>query len=192
VDDQFGRILATLDRLKLSDDTIVVFTSDHGDMMGSHALMGKPHPYDEAFNTPFLIRWPGRIKAAATDDLLLSTPDLMPTLLGLMNLRAQIPPQVQGADHSPIFLGQSGAPRPAYAPYMDSTAGGHRGLRTHTHTLCLAKQNHPYEPPVRLYDNRSAPYQLRNIAAENPALVAALTAETRRWLARVGDPWTES
>jgi arylsulfatase A-like enzyme len=186
VDEQFGRLLATLDRLRLADDTIVVFTSDHGDMMGSHALMGKPHPYEEALNTPFLIRWPRRIKAGATDDLLLSAPDLMPTLLGLMHLRAQIPPQVQGADYSPVFLGHGGVRRPSSAPYMDSTAGGHRGVRTHTHTLCLG-QGRNSEPPARLYDNRADPWQLRNIAAENPALVAALTAETRRWLDRAGE-----
>jgi arylsulfatase A-like enzyme len=188
VDEQFGRILATLDRLRLAENTIVVFTSDHGDMMGGHALMGKPHPYEEAFNTPFLLRWPGRVKAAASDDLLLSTPDLMPTLLGLLGLRAQIPRQVQGADYSALLLGHGGTPRPAFAPYMDSTAGGHRGVRTHTHTLCLGLGRNG-EPPARLYDNRADPFQLRDIAPENPALIAALAEETRRWLERAGDPW---
>ena len=206
VDDQFGRILDTLDRLNLADNTIVVFTSDHGDMMGSHALMGKQQPYEESVNTPFLIRWPRRIKANSTDDLLLSTPDLMPTLLGLMNLHPKIPEQVQGADYSPIFLGlNDGAQRPAYAPYLDGAGTeGRRGVRTHTHTLTLAKPAaakpakpgkagkpaKPAYPAVTLYDNRADPYQLRNIAAENPDIVAALTAHTHAWLTRAADPWT--
>ncbi len=187
VDEQFGRLLATLDRLNLADDTIVVFTSDHGDMMGSQGLMSKPYPYEEAFSIPMIVRWPGRI-AAGTDDLLLGTPDLMPTLLGLMGHPARIPAQVQGVDYSGLFLGRSGVARPESAFYLDSTDGGHRGVRTHRHTFTLGRGRNG-EPSVRLYDNRADRYQLHNLAPRSPTLVTEFTRMTRGWLDRIGDPW---
>lgn len=188
VDEQFGRLLATLDRLNLAEDTIVVFTSDHGDMMGSQGLMSKPYPYEEAFSIPMIIRWPGRIAADRTDDLLLGTPDLMPTLLSLMGEKARIPLQVQGVDYSGILLGQSGVPRPGSAFYLDSTDGGHRGIRTHKHTFVLGHGRNG-EPRARLYDNEVDRYQLNNIADAFPKLTAEFTTATRQWLDRIGDPW---
>lgn len=188
VDEQFGRVLETLDRLKLAEDTIVVFTSDHGDMMGSQGLMSKPYPYEEAFSIPMILRWPGRIAAGSTDDLLLGTPDLMPTLLGLMGRSAAIPKQVQGIDQSGILLGRPDLPRPRSAFYLDSTDGGHRGVRTHRHTLVLGAGRNG-EPRVRLYDNIADRYQLENLAGRQPGLAAELTAETQSWLRRIGDPW---
>lgn len=188
VDEQFGRLLATLDRLNLTEDTIVVFTSDHGDMMGSQGLMSKPYPYEEAFGIPMILRWPGRIAAGRTDDLLIGTPDLMPTLLGLMGEQANTPRQVQGVDYSGILLGRSGGARPDSAFYLDSTDGGHRGVRTHRHTFVLGQGRHG-EPRVRLYDNQSDRYQLNNLADASPKLTAEFTKLTRQWLERIGDPW---
>lgn len=188
VDEQFGRLLATLDRLKLAEDTIVVFTSDHGDMMGSHGLMSKPYPYEEAFSIPMIVRWPGHVAAGSSDDLLLGTPDLMPTLLGLMGERANIPKQVQGVDYSGILLGHGGVARPDSALYIDATDGGHRGIRTHRHTFVLGKGNKG-EPAARLYDNQADRYQLNNIAETSPSLVAEMTKTTQRWLERIGDRW---
>ncbi|MEN9402716.1 MAG: hypothetical protein RL091_1419 [Verrucomicrobiota bacterium] len=188
VDEQFGRLLATLDRLNLTDDTIVVFTSDHGDMMGSQGLMSKPYPYEEAFSIPMIVRWPGRIAAGRTDDLLLGTADLMPTLLGLMGEQANIPRQVQGVDYSSILLGREGVARPESAFYLDSSDGGHRGVRTHRHTFTLG-QGRNGEPPVLLYDNHADRYQLNNLAAQSPGLTAEFNRLTRSWLDRTGDPW---
>jgi arylsulfatase A-like enzyme len=85
VDDQFGRILGELSRLGLDEDTIVVFTSDHGNCLGSHEQMTKNVHYEESMRVPFIIRWTGTL-APRTDDLLLSTPDIHPTLLELMGL----------------------------------------------------------------------------------------------------------
>ena len=189
VDEQFGRLLAALDRLRLADDTLVVFTSDHGDMMGSQGLMGKPYVYEEAFSIPLLLRWPGRLAAGRSDDLLLGTTDLMPTLLGLMGWRDRIPAPVQGVNYADLLLGRPGGPaRPTSAFYLDSTDGGHRGVRTHEHTFLLGRQGKAEGAP-RLYDRRRDPYELRNRAADEPALAAALQAETQRWLERIGDPW---
>ncbi len=188
VDDQFGRVLATLDRLNLTDDTIVVFTSDHGDMMGSQGLMSKPYPYEEAFSIPMILRWPGHIAAGSTDDLLLGTPDLMPTLLGLMGRKADIPRQVQGVDYADVLLGRKGVSRPESAFYLDSTDGGHRGVRTHRYTFALGNGVNG-EPRMRLYDNQADRYQLNNLASSSPKLAQEFLRKTQGWLDRIGDPW---
>ncbi|MFP4054351.1 MAG: sulfatase [Phycisphaerae bacterium] len=83
VDTAVGRILDTLDRTGLSDNTIVVFTSDHGDMMSSHNLMGKGVMYEESTRVPLLIRTPGQT-AAQRVTFPVSHVDLVPTLLDLM------------------------------------------------------------------------------------------------------------
>lgn len=86
VDRAFGQILDCLKELNLDKNTIVVFTSDHGETMCSQFTDDpKNSPYTESMNVPFLIRYPGHIRARV-DNLLLSSPDIMPTLLGLCNL----------------------------------------------------------------------------------------------------------
>ncbi|MBE7539854.1 MAG: sulfatase [Opitutaceae bacterium] len=191
VDEQLGRILELLDRLNLAKDTVVVFTSDHGDMMGSHGLMSKPYAFREAFEIPLIFRWPGHIAPGASDDLLIGTADLMPTVLGLMGLKTAIPTQVEGADYSSVLLGQPFTARPKSSLYMDETNGGHRGIRTNLHTLILS-QGRDGEPPVRLFDDKADPFQLHDISAANPKLVTELTMEVQRWLDHIGDRWSPS
>ena len=83
IDREFGRLLAALDRAGLTENTIVVFASDHGETMTSHSTDDpKNSIWRESLNIPFLVRYPGRVPHRV-DDLLLSTPDIMPTLLGL-------------------------------------------------------------------------------------------------------------
>ncbi|MHC4508675.1 MAG: sulfatase family protein, partial [Planctomycetota bacterium] len=106
-DEQFGRIFDALKEQKLEDNTIVVFTADHGEMMGSHNLMHKGVPYEESIGIPFIIRWPGRIPACR-DDLLLTPADIMPSLLGLLGLAGSAPHNMEGSDYSSIMLGKAG------------------------------------------------------------------------------------
>jgi len=190
IDEQFGRILQALEDEGLADDTIVVFTSDHGEMMGSHAFMGKVHAYDESLLMPFIIRWPGRI-APRRDDLLLSAPDILPTLLGLAGLADRTPPDVQGSDHTGVVLGREGD-RPTSALYLnvgpDDPAGGARGLRTHRYTF-VVRRGEGGADGVRLFDNGEDKYQRTDVAAERPGVVAELTEQMNAWLRKTGDPW---
>ena len=95
VDREFGRLLETLDNLGLSDNTIVVFASDHGETMCSHGLDDpKNSPYSESTDIPFLIRYPGKLEPGVKD-LILSTPDIMPTVLGLSGLSNEIPDSLE-------------------------------------------------------------------------------------------------
>jgi len=187
VDDQFGRLVACLEHTGLADNTIVVFTADHGEMMGSHSLMAKNVWYEESLGIPFLIRWPRRIPSRQ-DDLLLSVPDHMPTLLGLMGLGSSAPADVMGSDYSRAFLGGN-ADRPRAAPYFrippGRAAGGIRGLRTHQYAYVeLGKRR-----GTELYDLRADPYQLTSLSESQPALVQRLAGEMREVLGRIGDPW---
>ena len=188
VDENFGRILDCLKEEGLEEDTIVVFTSDHGEMMGSHGQIGKTVHYEESFAVPFIIRWPGKI-SAGTDDLLIGTPDLMPTLLNLMGV-GNVPESVQGADYSSILLGEDGT-RPTSALYLNvnasDPAGGMRGVRTHRNTFVVKRKSEGEE--VVLHDNIADPYQLENVAEQNPELVSELRQEMNAWLEKNEDPW---
>jgi arylsulfatase A-like enzyme len=108
LDAQFGRILAALDRLGVADDTIVVFTSDHGHFLGQHGLTAKgPFHYEDLLRVPFLVRWPGRIAPGSVTDGLLGLIDLSPTLLSACGL--PVPGAMQGVDQTPVWTGQVAA-----------------------------------------------------------------------------------
>lgn len=103
VDRAFGQILDALTELGLDKNTIVVFSSDHGETMCSQRTDDpKNSPYAESMNVPFLVRYPGRL-TPRVDDLMLSSPDIMPTLLGLAGLADSIPAEVQGRNYAPLF-----------------------------------------------------------------------------------------
>jgi len=82
----------------LWNDTIVVFTSDHGDMLGSQALDLDNRFYEESVRVPLLMRYPGRLKAGEQNESLISNVDYLPTLLDLCGV--EVPESVQGKDLS--------------------------------------------------------------------------------------------
>lgn len=113
IDDEVGRLLQTLDDLDLTRDTIVMFTADHGDMLGSHGLEFKGVPYEESARVPLLLRYPRAVQGARKSDLLVSNVDLMPTLLGLC--RTPIPQSVQGINiSSQVVSGKGERPESIY------------------------------------------------------------------------------
>ncbi|UQZ86924.1 Arylsulfatase [Paenibacillus konkukensis] len=205
-DDQFGRLLAALEEEGLADDTIVVLTSDHGEMMGSHGwLEHKNVWYEESIGIPFFIRYPGRIPSGGSD-CLLNSPDLVPTLLGLMNV--PVPEKVQGTDCSAVFRGEGGKEpasafichypgsveehRKAREQGLEINAYGWRGVRTHRYTY-VAKRSFGDAALTRLcFDNESDPYQLNPLRfdqapKEGPAVL--LERELGQWLAKLDDPF---
>lgn len=188
VDEQFGRILDALDREGLAEDTIVVFTSDHGEMMGSHGRMSKNVIYEESMNIPFLIRYPKAIEPRV-DDLMLGTPDLFPSLLGLMQLEAHIPDSVEGFDRSGVLMDGSGE-RPDAALYMRlppaKPDGGLRGLRTHRHTYQAALGE---SQRALLFDNAADPYQMENLAGRGEKTEQLMQEQMEQLLVESRDPW---
>ena len=86
VDDSVGRILAELDSLGLRENTVVLFVSDHGEMLGDHGLGQKFNPYERSVRIPFLLRWPGRTEPGRVSDDLVTLLDFFPTLIEELGL----------------------------------------------------------------------------------------------------------
>jgi arylsulfatase A-like enzyme len=139
---------------------------------------------------PLLIRYPGQLKPRR-DPLLISTPDLYPTLLGLMGLARLIPGEVDGTDFSSyLATGKGVVPKSQW--YMKIENGrpgdGVRGVRTDRYTYVVNLKN-PEEKSVMLFDRETDPYQKKNIAGENPKLIETLNSELVGWLKKFDDPW---
>ena len=192
VDEQLGRLLDEIDRLGLRDDTIVIFTSDHGEMLGSHGRMRKSVWYDESMLVPFLMRAPGKA-APRRDDVLLSTPDLCPTLLALAGHADKIPEELQGRDLSQVLCTGQGE-RPGSAlfinPGKERSLVGARGLRTHRYTYVIQRHiENPDDETILLFDSESDPYQMTNIADREPETAQRLHQQLMEELVRIEDPW---
>jgi arylsulfatase A-like enzyme len=176
-----GRIVEELNDLRLADDTILVFTSDHGDMIGSQGNQRKQRPWDESIRVPFLLRYPRLLGAGAKElTLPINTPDIMPTLLGLCGIDA--PQTAEGTDRTALVTGTiADGDEPALitcpSPFGEWTRekGGreYRGLRTRRYTYVRT-----LDGPWLLYDNQTDPYQMNNLVgqSEHAALQADLEA----------------
>jgi len=176
LDEQFGRLLGELDRLGAADDTIVVYTSDHGDMLGSQGKLMKQLPYDESILVPLIVRWPGRIEPG-----LVSQPigliDLAPTLCSLAGVpladAAPMTRPVRGADRSAELLGSRGEPAqevdaqliynmvPCHQAIDRGETRGWYGIRTGRFTYAVWDDGEPF----CFFDNERDPLQLRNLFA---------------------------
>lgn len=164
LDTQLARILDSLDRQGQAENTIVVFTSDHGDLLFSHGLLRKQLPWEESVRIPMLVRWPEQLPAGYRTNELISMVDLMPTLLGLLD--AEHPAPMQGTDRSSLLRGTgTGADAVLLMdilPVTESSAQGFdewRGVRTDRYTY-VERLGHG---PWLLYDNESDPWQLSNL-----------------------------
>mgnify|MGYP001123020116 CR=1 FL=1 len=181
LDDCIGELLDTLRQSAIERDTILVFTSDHGDMLYSHGGQKKQQPWDESIRVPLLLRYPRVLgPEGKTIETPINTPDIMPTLLGLSGL--SIPETVEGTDFSGVLRGTSPASESAAlimcpSPFGQWTRarGGreYRGVRTRRHTYVRDLKG-----PWLLYDNERDPYQLDNLCnkPEHAALQASLDA----------------
>ena len=199
IDDNLGRLFTFLEESGNADNTIIVFTADHGDNLGRHDCWDpKNTPYEEAMQVPFIIRWPAKIKPRQ-DDLLLSSADIYPTLLTMLGVGDKLPKGLEGTDLSETILTGNG-PRPTSQLYLHIPTFDHRygrrGVRTHRYTFMLDRGWHTKDAPkdlsIVLYDRKNDPYQTRNVADENPELVKELIVnELIPWLKHTKDPWLE-
>ena len=166
LDDNVGRILDAVDAAGIKNDTIVVFTSDHGEMFGANGRVFKLTFYDPAARVPMIIRWPGTIPGGLVSDACMGTPDIMPTLLGLMGL--PIPGAVEGMDLSPLARGQTG-PEPGFAflqglghTYLWKDGFEWRAVRDKRFTYAVYRR----DKSELLFDNQGDPLQMRNLARD--------------------------
>jgi arylsulfatase A-like enzyme len=174
LDDQVGRLLDALDRFGLAEDTLVVFTSDHGEMLGSHGRYNKGAPFEESIHVPLVFRRPGAVDAGRRSDALVSLNDLTPTLASLCG--AEIPDGVQGRDYAAHVRGEPSA-ETADAVYVqdwrvendvpDEPDWGPWGqpwrlVRTDRYALMLDRTLET----VYLFDVEADPYQTTNLAGD--------------------------
>ncbi|UKS25329.1 sulfatase [Paenibacillus sp. HWE-109] len=204
MDEQFGRIWQEVQQLGISENTLIVLTSDHGELMGSHGLMAKHSWHEESIGIPCLMNWTGTIQKGSTD-LLFNSVDIMPTLLGLAGI--PVPDTVEGLDLSTHILGNSNAEvssaficafpgrKEAIEHFtacgLDNRQYGWRGIRTSQNTYIVHKGYVPGAEVERLlYDHEQDPYQLNPRVikdAQEDELVIALEAELKSWLRRTND-----
>lgn len=190
IDRALGMILDKLRERGLDRDTIVVYTTDHGDCLGAYGwhASAKDIPQDCSSRVPFLLRYPG-VLSPRRSDLLMGTLDLMPTLLGLMGLG--VPSTCQGrnlagairkaddraTDYVPLFMYHSGPEE-------------YRGAVTREWTFAAQRADKDFHPLMNvLYDRREDPAQLSNRFNDAGAARARkqMMDLTRAWMERIGD-----
>jgi len=187
LDHEFDRLLKALDDLGLAGKTLVVFTSDHGDMHGSHGLHYKQHPQEESLHVPLLMRVPGDGKGGRTIDVPTSTIDLMPTLLGHCGLT--VPAACTGRDLSAALGGRAPESRSIYAEGRMGGPAAWRAVVREQHKLVINRSG----AATRLFDLEHDPYEMIDLAGQpkHAALEKDLLADLHRWAKRTGDPFPE-
>lgn len=183
IDDNFGRLIQCLKEKGLYDDTIIVFTSDHGDLMGSHNKIGKSSWYAESLKVPFVIRYPSLIKKGKTD-CILNVPDILPTLMSLSGRKDAIPQDIDGKDKSKALNREIEDEDSAiYFEYFTNA----RGLKTKEYTYISFKNWAGDLVMEFLYDDLKDPYQLKEISCENKELCKQLSKKLEAKLIEIGE-----
>ncbi|MSS07237.1 sulfatase [Clostridium sp. WB02_MRS01] len=206
IDEQFGRILQYLKDHNMEENTIVVLSADHGEMLGSHGLMSKNVWYEESIHIPLMMRQKGRIQAVDNDGIFAS-PDHMPTILELLDL--SIPETCEGYSHVKGMFGKDenepqdmlicSYPGGADAVKAFSDKGlthkayGWRGIKDERYTYVIFNGYAPGEEQKEyLYDNKEDPYQI------NPELIdkdcqrtdiLAFREKLKNYLCKTEDPF---
>lgn len=182
VDDSLGRIVATLARKGVLDDTMVVFTSDHGYFYGEHGLNEERRlAYEETIRIPLIVRFPRLAKAGATPAAMALSLDLAPTLLEVAGLTPGA--AIQGRSLVPVLQGRADGWRTSFlVEYFSDTVFprirtmGYSAVRTARHKYIQFRELQGMD---ELYDLEADPYELSNLIAkpEGQALLPRMQAE---------------
>ncbi len=195
LDEQMGRLLGKLDELSLAEDTLVIFTSDHGDMLHSQGRVRKQQPWEESISVPLIMSGAGVPRDVVNDELI-GLVDLLPTVLGLLGVA--VPAAVQGADLSAMVRGEAPGRDAVLIEDTFAVDEGYsqgvlewRGLRTAQYTYAR-----DIDGPWVLYDNAADPLQMKNLV-DDPGSARVLDELDRQLSAEVRssreplDPWED-
>jgi arylsulfatase A-like enzyme len=192
IDDNVGRLLTRLDALNLAANTIVLFLTDNGPQQprfnaGLRDRKGSVH--DGGIRVPFFLRWPGRLEAGRVVDRVAAHIDVAPTLLEACGVRPPARARFDGRSLWPLLTGQS-------VSWPDRTLyfQWHRGDVPTLGRACAARsqrwklvqplganQNAPADAPFLLFDMLSDPFELRDVAADHPDIVAQMKRGYEAW-----------
>ena len=195
LDDGIGKVLNTLDRLGLADNTLVIFTSDNGGVLANGANNGpwrggKTHMYEGGLRVPCAARWPGQIKPGSITDRIALTMDWFPTALQAAGVSA--PAGIDGVSLLPTLHGQPDVdPRQHF--YFVRREGGvafagktQDAIRKGDWKLL---QDDPFAPR-ELYNLKDDPKETTNLAGEKKGILRDLDADLRRQIQEAGSvPW---
>ena len=193
MDAQVGRVIEALDRLGLADDTVIVFTSDHGYHMGEHGLWQKQSLFEESAGVPLVIVAPGVTKPGGVAATPVSQVDLYPTLAALCDVPA--PNNLQGQSLVPILRDPTQAGR-GWA--LTQVARGGKGGRFFGYSLSMPRYRYTEWDDGRagreLYDQQADPRELTNLAElpEHAATVGDLSRRLREAIAGTFPPGGKS
>ena len=161
VDESVGRLLQYLDDHDLAENTVVIYSSDQGFYLGEHGWFDKRWMFEESFKMPFVIRWPGVVKAGSKPTALIQNIDYASTFLDMAGI--DVPDEVQGVSIVPVLRESERQIRDAvyYAYYElgEHAVPQHFGVRTHTHKLFYL----PWTDEWQMFDLVKDPNEMRNV-----------------------------
>jgi choline-sulfatase len=176
VDAEIGRLLQALDEEGYAENTVIVFTSDHGEGLGHHQMVRKSSPYDEAARVPLVVSCPGRMQQNVinTTDLV-SGVDIVPTICDFAGIAP--PPHMRGISLKPVLAGDAGPSRDFVVTELPGNRA--RMLRTQRHKYIAYAD----DPMDMLFDMEKDPGETRNLARDpaSAPLVADLKQTLRAW-----------
>ncbi len=192
VDKAFGMLMDKLKELGVDDNTLTVFSADHGDMLESNdALLPKQYPHDYSNHIPFIVKFPKKIKKGSTSEELFGALDIMPTVLGLLDIESN--QKYDGLDMSKTMISNDGNTQ-KFVPlwlYKRGVANNNnwRGVVTKEYTFAMGKGEDSIALTNVLYDRKKDPYQLNNLF-NNPDYAEVhkkLEAMTYKWMETYND-----
>lgn len=189
-DKAIGDLIAKIKELGIYDNSIIIFTSDHGEQMGSHGVRPKEKQFawDESAMVPFLIHYPGIGKNAGKDVFTpITTPDILPAMLSLSGIK--IPDCIEGEDISPVVKNPGkevdrAALFMSVSPFATTPFTEYRGIKTTKYTYVKTP-----DEATMLFDNLKDPYQLNNLVnkPEFKALQSEMDKLLAKELEKIGD-----
>lgn len=184
IDDNVGRILADLEAGGLDQNTIVIFTADHGDLMGEHRRHNKGMPYEGSAKIPFMIRWPGKIAPGKVVNTAYTTVDFGPTILGMMGIEEEIP-NAHGLNDAAAFLSDEKVVDDDRIVYMTTSTSQTVMAVNRRYKLILSQVDDPW-----LYDLHKDPDELVNVYTnpEYKEIAEKFKAELIAQMARYNEP----
>lgn len=162
LDDNIGRLMKSIKDMGLDENSIIIFTSDHGELFGAHGRRAKNIFYEEAVRVPFLVKWKGHLEEGVQRNFVFNTVDVMPSLLNMMGL--PIPKGVEGTDLSACIAGEADTQEGALMMGTGPTAifgdgNEWRAYRTKQYTYAVFKS----DGQELLFDDLNDPYQMNNL-----------------------------